>query len=99
MIRFIKLLVLLGTAIFGVSLALLNPELTRLDLFLLQLNIPLSLVVALSIVLGILIGALTLTLFWYTEHRRNRRLDRQLSLLKEEVRNLRIAPVKDALSS
>lgn len=57
MFKFISILITLLFIVTGVTLGVLNPTSVVLDLFLIKLSMPLSVVMAVLLILGMIIGA------------------------------------------
>ncbi len=82
--------------LFGLSFALLNAQLVTIDFYFGAQELPLSLVIVLSVILGAVLGviaALALVLRQRRELARERRARHQI---QRELDELRRMPIKDA---
>ncbi len=93
--RIILTVFYIALVLFGVSFALLNASLIKINLFVTYFKLPLSLLVLILIALGVFIGLL-LSLIWYlrlsSEHRK---IKKRLDLTEQEIKNLRAIPLQD----
>ena len=95
MMRLLTTIFYLILIILGVSFAALNAGSIEVSLYFTKLTMPLSILLALMLGIGILIGFL---LFLYRYWRLKidyRKLKNQLKLTESEIKNLRSIPLKD----
>ena len=59
------------------------------------ITLPLSLLILLSLVAGVILGLLSVTTLLLRQRRRIARLQQQVQVAEKEVNNLRVMPVKD----
>ena len=90
----IKLLLLLAFMIIGASFALINQEPVTVDLYFLTPELPLSLLLLLSLGFGIVLGGLAGMVYFMRVKKENADLKRKTRLVNEEVKNLRAMPIK-----
>lgn len=90
---FIFLIILL--ILFGFSFASLNPEPVSVRYYFGNFTLPLSLLLALVLSLGALLGFLVSLAMWLREKTLSTRLMRRVTLSEKEIRNLREIPLKD----
>lgn len=80
---------------FGILFSLLNPGKVHFDYLLGQHDLPLSMLLLGSFVMGILLGSgVVMVLLWRVKHQK-RCLKRQLVHAQKEVDNLRSVPIID----
>ncbi len=95
MARLIGFLFLLVLVLFGLSFAWLNAEPVSLNYYFGYRDIPLSMIVVLSLVLGALIGVFVSMGMILRLRRQAGSLRRQLHHAEQEADKLRILPVKE----
>lgn len=93
--RIILLITLLLFAALAAVFASLNLELVRIDYYLASAQLPLALLLFITLLLGVLVGVLACTVLLYSNMMERRRLRKQLVLCQQEIRNLRDIPIKD----
>ena len=93
--RIVLWLLIIVVILLGVSFSVLNAERVTLDYYFSQGEIPLSIVVVASLVLGVLLGIASSLLVMFGMRREQFRLRKQLRLKEQEVSNLRAIPLKD----
>lgn len=93
--RILTIIIFFLVFAIGIGFSAINNNAVSINYYLGTFSLPLSIVIVISIVLGLLIGALTI--FLRTIHLRyeNRRLNKRLSELEKEIDNLRIIPITD----
>jgi putative membrane protein len=90
MIIFYLLIVLIG-----VSFAALNATSVKVNFYFAYLTIPISVLIILSMGIGILLGILFFLTRQWRLKAENRRIRSQLRLTEKEIKNLRSIPLKD----
>ena len=80
--------------VIGVSFALLNAEIVHIDLYVKQINMPLSLVLTITFSAGLITSFLLFFMRYWRLKRELYRINEQLQLSKTEVKNLRGIPLK-----
>lgn len=90
----IKLLFLLAFMVVGASFALINDAPVTVDLYFVQAEMPLSLLLLLALGCGILLGGLAGVVYFMRVKKENADLRRKTRLVNEEVKNLRAMPIK-----
>lgn len=93
--RVISYLFILILILFGVSFASLNAAPVVFNYYFGVGKVPLSLLLAYSLIVGIFIGMLLGLSWYYRQKNTNRRLTQRLKLAEQEVSNLRAIPLKD----
>tara|TARA_Y100001935_G_C17311500_1_gene516827 strand:+ start:10992 stop:11282 length:291 start_codon:yes stop_codon:yes gene_type:complete len=91
--KLIKLAFVIVFALFGAAFAIINNQPANLDLYFMAASFPLSLIILLSIGLGIFLGALVSSLYFMRIKKENNNLRRQSELVEQEVKNLRTLPL------
>lgn len=90
----IKLLFLLVFMLVGASFAIINDAPVAVDLYFMQPEMPLSLLLLLALGCGILLGGLASMVYFMRVKKENADLKRKARLVSEEVNNLRALPIK-----
>ncbi len=90
----LKLLFLLVFLVLGAGFAIINDGPVSVDLYFLRPELPLSLVILLSMGLGIVLGGLAGMVYFMRVKKENADLRRKTRLVSEEVKNLRAMPIK-----
>lgn len=96
MLRIIGILVALLVVVFGASFAYLNYELVEIDLWVRKYELGLPWVAFLSLVIGWVLGILSVSGIIIRQLREVRRLKRSVKLAETEVANLRSIPIRNA---
>jgi putative membrane protein len=96
MSRIIKLLFFLGILVVGLAFHVKNDQLVNLNYYMGSIELPVSLLVISSLLVGALLGILASLTFVAKLKRENARLARLVRVTEEEVNNLRAIPIKDA---
>jgi putative membrane protein len=90
MIIFYLLLILVG-----VSFAVLNASSVEVNFYFTKLQMPVSVLITLTLGVGVIIGALLfLTKYWRLKLD-HKHIKKQLKLTEKEIKNLRSIPLKD----
>ncbi len=93
--RILKYFFLLLILLFGISFAYLNATQVTVQYYFGSSNMPLSLLLVLTLILGILVGLIMCVLPLLRLKRKNYRLHKRVQLAEKEVENLRAIPLKD----
>lgn len=89
--------IFLSVLIIGTAFFMKNNHAVSFNYFLGSLDIKLSILLLLDLILGVIIGMLSLVpLIIYLKYK-NAKLKRQVKIRDKEVNNLRVIPVKDPL--
>ncbi len=91
----LKLFVILLVVVLGASLATLNAELVHFDYYFATIELPLSIVLVITLGLGALFGMLAGLALSLDIRRENTRLRRKISVAEQEISNLRTLPLQD----
>ncbi len=91
----LKLFVILLVVVLGASLATLNAGLVHFDYYFKIIEIPLSIVLVLTLGIGALFGVLAGMTLSLEIRRENARLRRKISVAEKEISNLRTLPLQD----
>jgi len=94
--RLVGLIIVLLVIAFGLSFALLNAEPVALDYYLGTANLPFSLALTLSLVLGAILALLAAGGVMIRQRREAARLRRRIGQMEKELRELRKSPLRDA---
>lgn len=95
MLNLIKLLITLIFLILGASFAVINNNPVALDLYFIQTKLPLSLVMLLTLGVGIVLGGFVSLFLFFRLKKENTHLKKQKRLVQQEVNNLRSMPLND----
>lgn len=93
--RILTYITLALIVILGFTFAVLNAEPVNLNLFVMSPEMPLSLLVALALVIGALLGALVGMTFFIKLKFKYRQLKKRVEMAEREVENLRALPLRD----
>jgi len=93
--KFISLIVTLVVATVGVSFALLNDQAVYIDLYLRDVELPLSVLMAATLLVGGALGVLVSVFALLRRQRECARIQRKLRESENELRELRRLPLKD----
>lgn len=93
--RILVTALIIVVVIIATSFTVLNPGSVSLDVYFRKVEMPMSLLVFLSIVLGALLGLLASLSMVIKRQTEIRRLRKKLSVSEAEVLNLRNIPIKD----
>jgi len=93
--RIIFLVVFLLVSVVGLSFALMNAETVMLSYYFGTVSAPLSIVVAIVLAIGALLGVSACMGMVLSLKRENARLRRNMKIAEKEVENLRSLPLKD----
>jgi lipopolysaccharide assembly protein A len=93
--KIISLIVTLVVATVGVSFALLNDQSVHVDLYLRDVELPLSVLMVATLLAGGVLGVLVSLFALLRRHRECARIERRLRESENELRELRRLPLKD----
>ena len=79
----------------GISFSVLNSKFIDLNLYYVNLNQPISVLMLGAFAIGIIVGVLSFMLRYFRLKIVNNRLKNQLALAEREVKNLRSIPIQD----
>lgn len=93
--RILMIIFYLVLILLGVSFAVLNADAVHVNFYITTVNMPVSLLMTLTLGVGVLIGAfLFLSKYWRLKMEHHK-IKRQLQLTEKEIKNLRSIPLKD----
>ena len=95
MIRLVYFILALIVVIFGVVFSVLNADTVPLNYYLGSVEIPLSLALILSMIVGALLGIFSSLGFIIASRRSASKLKRSVEVAEKEIVNLRNIPIKD----
>ena len=81
--------------IFGVSFAVLNAESVQLNYYLGSVELPLSLILIVTMIIGALLGIFASLSFIVGSRRNANKLKKSVEVAEKEIANLRNIPIKD----
>ena len=81
--------------IAGIAFFVKNSKEVEFNYIIGTITLPLSLLILLSLVAGVILGLLSVTTLLLRQRRRIARLQQQVQVAEKEVNNLRVMPVKD----
>ncbi len=93
--RILTYILVIVVSIVGLTFAALNASKVSVNLYFGIYNIQLSLLLVLTLGIGIVVGFLTLGFRFIRLKSENKRIKNHAHLLEKEVKNLRVMPVKD----
>ncbi len=93
--RIVLWLLIVAMVLIGVSFSVLNAEVVTFDYYFAQGELPLSIVVVVSLLFGALLGALSTFLSIFKLRREVFRLRKQVRLKEQEIGNLCVTPMKE----
>ena len=94
--RIVTFALLLLVSLLGLTFALMNAEMVRLDYYLGSLQAPLSLVVVIALIVGAGLGVLASMGIVFAQKRELAKLRKSAKIAEEEVSNLRSLPLNDS---
>lgn len=81
--------------LLGISFAVLNAEPVLINFYVGSSKLPLSLLLVLALIFGVVLGLIVSLTHYIRLKRANSRLRQRLKLVEKEVSNLRAIPLKD----
>lgn len=96
MSRLVSLILIAFFVLLGLAFAVVNAKPVELNYFLASREVPLAMVLVLTLVVGALMGIVFSLGMVIRLKRETLRLRRQIQLTEREVVNLRTMPIKDA---
>ncbi len=93
--RIVMTIFYLVLVVFGASFAALNAKSIEVNFYFTTLNMPISVVMAMMMGIGILIGLLLFLGRYWRLKSEHRKLRNQLRLTEKEIQNLRTIPLRD----
>ena len=81
--------------IAGLAFFVKNSKEVEFNYIIGTITLPLSLLILLSLVAGVILGLLSVTTLLLRQRRRIAKLQQQVQVAEKEVNNLRVMPVKD----
>jgi lipopolysaccharide assembly protein A len=93
--RVISYIFLIIVVLFGIGFACLNAEMVTVDLYIGQYQLQLSILLVLTLGLGILIGFFTVMLKYLRLKTENMQIKNRARWAEKEVKNLRSIPLQD----
>ena len=95
---FFFLLLFVAVVAFGLTFSLKNPQLVEINYYPdVVISSPLVVVLLVTLLLGVLIGLLAMSLSQLRRRRELSRARKEVLKLTEEVQNLRALPIKDSV--
>lgn len=95
MMRFLFTIFIVLIILLGVTFACLNAEPVSLNFYFGTRSLPLSMLLVLTLGLGLILGVLLFSLSYLRLKAKNIRLKSKIKLVEKEVENLRAIPLKD----
>lgn len=93
--RVLMLIIYLLLIILGVSFAALNADSVQVNFYFKTLSMPISVLIAMMVGVGILIGFLLFIARYWRLKIECRKMKNQLKLTEKEIKNLRSIPLQD----
>jgi lipopolysaccharide assembly protein A len=94
--KLVMLLILILAVLLGATFTLLNSDSVSVNLYVARFDVPLSVLIFLSLLVGAVLGAFACVGFMLRHVRDNRRLSRRARLAEDELSRLRKIPIKDS---
>lgn len=95
---FFYLLLFVVLVAFGLTFSIKNPQLIELNYYPdIVISAPLVVVLLLTLILGVLIGVLAMSVSRFSRARELKRVQKENKKLSEEIQNLRSLPIKDSV--
>ena len=91
----LRLCIVLFVLLIGLAFHLRNDQFIEFDYYLGIIDLPFSFFIVVSLIVGIVLGALASLPRQLRLKRENARLTRQVSINEKELNNLRVIPIKD----
>ena len=95
MLRLVYFSITLIVILFGVTFAVLNAENVQLNYYLGSVELPLSLVLVVTMIIGAILGIFASLGFIIGSRRSASKLKRSVEVAEKEIVNLRNIPIKD----
>jgi len=94
--RIITIIIFIAVFATGAAFSAINNNPVEVQYYLGTLTLPVSVVVIVSLVVGIILGALAIFIGTLRLRYENKRLQKKVSVNEQELNSLRILPIKDA---
>lgn len=91
--RILTIIIFMLVFAVGIAFSAANNDPVAIDYYLGTLPLPLSIVMVLSMVLGLILGALAIFFGTLQLRYENRRLTKKLAISEQEINSLRILPI------
>ncbi|MDF1677606.1 MAG: LapA family protein [Legionellaceae bacterium] len=92
--RFIMMIFYLCLMLLGVSFSVLNAGAVTLNLYFKTVTLPMSMLVVMAFVLGVLVGFVIFWSRYWCRYVKYRKVKHQLEMMEREIKNLREIPLK-----
>jgi lipopolysaccharide assembly protein A len=93
--KYVGYIILIVLILLGITFAVLNSDTVALHYYAGRIEMPLSLCMAMSVAIGILLGILVMLPRLFRLRVRARKLRKRLKVAEQEIENLRAIPIKD----
>lgn len=93
--RILTLLAVIIVIFVGLAFAVLNSAAVEFKYYLGSFTLPLALLLAFTLLIGVTLGGLATVGIALRQRRENSRLRKRMTLIEAEVKNLREMPIKD----
>jgi putative membrane protein len=97
--KFIPIVIFILVFAAGSAFSAINTDAVTINYYLGSISLPLSIVIVLSMVTGIILGALIITVSTLKLRYENRRLTKKVKQAEQEIDNLRTLPLTDTTQS
>ena len=94
--RIVSFILAIITVVVGVTFTLLNADTVMVNLYIGEYELPLSMLIVITLGLGILIGFIFFSAVFIKQKAEIYRLRNRMRLVETEVENLRAIPLKDS---
>lgn len=95
--RIVMVIFYLLLIFIGASFAALNASSVKINLFFTSFTMPLSVLVIIAVIIGVLLGSLVFLGKYWRLKAEQHKLKNQLKLTEKEIRNLRSIPLNDKI--
>ncbi|PHS26172.1 MAG: hypothetical protein COA83_03810 [Methylophaga sp.] len=93
--RILTIIIFIIVFVVGIAFSAINNDPVALNYYLGTLSLPLSIVIVISILLGLILGASAIFMSSLQLRYENRRLHKKLDTSEQEINSLRILPLTD----
>jgi len=94
--RIIPIIIFIIVFAAGAAFSAINTEAVSLNYYLGSISAPISVVIVLSIVAGLILGATIIYVSTFQLRYENRRLNKKLRTAEQDIENLRVLPITNS---
>lgn len=93
--RILTVIIFIIVFTVGAAFSAINTNPVDINYYMGTLTVPLSLIMILSLIIGIILGAIAIFINSLRLRYENRRLNKKIAISDQEINSLRILPIKD----